>query len=110
MVIIQESSTKYKTFALTNLSYKSLYNLFLSSDYAVSTQPSLLGLTCNNYYYQAFPPSSSPFLLSRRSPLSVLPIRAVDPFLRRGEACDGCCSARDWDDKDYLRIIPRVVW
>ncbi len=20
------------------------------------------------------------------------------------------CSARDWDDKDYLRIIPRVVW
>jgi hypothetical protein len=36
MVIIQESSTKYKTFALTNLSYKSLYNLFLSSDYAVS--------------------------------------------------------------------------
>ncbi len=47
-------------------------------------------LTCNNYYYQAFPPSSSPFLLSRRSPHSVLPIRAVDPSLRRGEACDGC--------------------
>ncbi len=22
----------------------------------------------------------------------------------------GMCSARDWDDKDYLRIIPRVVW
>jgi hypothetical protein len=21
-----------------------------------------------------------------------------------------CCSARDWDGKDYLRIIPRVVW
>jgi hypothetical protein len=20
------------------------------------------------------------------------------------------CSARDWDGKDYLRIIPRVVW
>jgi hypothetical protein len=26
-------------------------------------------------------------------------------FLRTGH-----CSARDWDDKDYLRIIPRVVW
>ena len=23
---------------------------------------------------------------------------------------DGPCSARDWDGKDYLRIIPRVVW
>ncbi len=22
----------------------------------------------------------------------------------------GKCSARDWDGKDYLRIIPRVVW
>jgi exonuclease III len=22
----------------------------------------------------------------------------------------GYCSARDWDGKDYLRIIPRVVW
>jgi hypothetical protein len=22
----------------------------------------------------------------------------------------GECSARDWDGKDYLRIIPRVVW
>ncbi len=20
------------------------------------------------------------------------------------------CSARDWDGKDYLRLIPRVVW
>ncbi len=24
-------------------------------------------------------------------------------------SCIGC-SARDWDGKDYLRIIPRVVW
>ncbi len=23
---------------------------------------------------------------------------------------DDTCSARDWDGKDYLRIIPRVVW
>jgi hypothetical protein len=23
---------------------------------------------------------------------------------------DHDCSARDWDGKDYLRIIPRVVW
>jgi hypothetical protein len=23
---------------------------------------------------------------------------------------DYSCSARDWDGKDYLRIIPRVVW
>ncbi len=23
---------------------------------------------------------------------------------------DRTCSARDWDGKDYLRIIPRVVW
>jgi hypothetical protein len=23
---------------------------------------------------------------------------------------DCYCSARDWDGKDYLRIIPRVVW
>ena len=23
---------------------------------------------------------------------------------------DDDCSARDWDGKDYLRIIPRVVW
>jgi hypothetical protein len=23
---------------------------------------------------------------------------------------DNNCSARDWDGKDYLRIIPRVVW
>jgi hypothetical protein len=23
---------------------------------------------------------------------------------------DCTCSARDWDGKDYLRIIPRVVW
>jgi hypothetical protein len=27
--------------------------------------------------------------------------------LRSGK---GGCSARDWDGKDYLRIIPRVVW
>jgi hypothetical protein len=26
------------------------------------------------------------------------------------ESRDTSCSARDWDDKDYLRIIPRVVW
>ncbi len=25
-------------------------------------------------------------------------------------SCKVCCSARDWDGKDYLRIIPRVVW
>jgi hypothetical protein len=25
-------------------------------------------------------------------------------------AKDSSCSARDWDGKDYLRIIPRVVW
>jgi hypothetical protein len=42
-------------------------------------------LTCNNHYYQAFPPSSSPFLLSWRSPFSDLPIRAVDPSLRGGK-------------------------
>jgi hypothetical protein len=24
--------------------------------------------------------------------------------------CTLYCSARDWDGKDYLRIIPRVVW
>jgi hypothetical protein len=23
---------------------------------------------------------------------------------------DNFCSARDWDGKDYLRLIPRVVW
>jgi len=43
------------------------------------------------YCHQAFPPAaSSPFLLSRRSPFSDLPIRAGDPSLRGGEACDGC--------------------
>jgi hypothetical protein len=26
------------------------------------------------------------------------------------EAHFSTCSARDWDGKDYLRIIPRVVW
>ncbi len=24
--------------------------------------------------------------------------------------CFFICSARDWDGKDYLRLIPRVVW
>jgi hypothetical protein len=29
------------------------------------------------------------------------------------DPCSSCkpkCSARDWDGKDYLRLIPRVVW
>ena len=55
-----------------------------------STQPSLLLFHLHHLRHQALPPSSSPFLLSRRSPLSDLPIRAVDPSLRRGEVCDGC--------------------
>jgi hypothetical protein len=55
-----------------------------------TTQPSLLPFHLQHLRHQALPPSSSPFLLSRRSPLSDLPIRAVDPSLRKGEACDGC--------------------
>jgi hypothetical protein len=27
-----------------------------------------------------------------------------------GKNLNSHCSARDWDGKDYLRIIPRVVW
>jgi hypothetical protein len=27
-----------------------------------------------------------------------------------GKLEDSYCSARDWDGKDYLRLIPRVVW
>jgi hypothetical protein len=32
--------------------------------------------------------------------------------LLRLEKCSKelACSARDWDGKDYLRLIPRVVW
>jgi hypothetical protein len=37
----------------------------------------------------------------RNSPTGPVPHSGADSF---------DCSARDWDDKDYLRIIPRVVW
>ncbi len=45
-----------------------------------TTQTSLLLFHLPHILPPSFPPSSSPFLLSRRSPLSDLPIRAVDPF------------------------------
>ncbi len=37
------------------------------------------------------------------------------PFCKMFDKCfffwaNAFCSARDWDGKDYLRIIPRVVW
>ncbi len=34
------------------------------------------------------------------------------PLLSKSQAQENqrWCSARDWDGKDYLRIIPRVVW
>jgi hypothetical protein len=35
----------------------------------------------------------------------------VRTFVNECRMINECiCSARDWDDKDYLRIIPRVVW
>ena len=37
----------------------------------------------------------------RNSPTGPVPHSGADSF---------DCSARDWDGKDYLRIIPRVVW
>ncbi len=58
--------------------------------YAATTQPSLLPSHLQQPLLPSFPPSFSPFLLSRRSPFSDLPIRAVDPSLRGGEVCDGC--------------------
>ncbi len=58
--------------------------------YAASTQPSLLPSHLQQPLLPSFPPSPSPFLLSRWSPFSHLPIRAVDPSLRGGEVCDGC--------------------
>ncbi len=33
-----------------------------------------------------------------------------DSFSKYCKMANGICSARDWDGKDYLRIIPRVVW
>ncbi len=37
---------------------------------------------------------------------------SVDELLCEHSRCSllCSCSARDWDGKDYLRIIPRVVW
>ncbi len=48
----------------------------------------------------------------------VVPIMAFILYILGGKWEKDCvkitkysrCSARDWDGKDYLRIIPRVVW
>jgi hypothetical protein len=50
-----------------------------------TTQPSLLLFHLQHLRLSSFPPSTSPILLSQRSPLSALPVRAVDPSLRRGK-------------------------
>jgi hypothetical protein len=50
-----------------------------------TTQLSLLLFHLQHLYFKLSPPSTSPLLLSRQSPLSPAPpIRAVDPSLRRG--------------------------
>ncbi len=37
-------------------------------------------------------------------------LKTKTKFEARPKLKVGGCSARDWDGKDYLRIIPRVVW
>ncbi len=42
--------------------------------------------------------------------LPVVFVHLNDPFkIGAAEKKDSVCSARDWDGKDYLRLIPRVV-